>query len=112
MTKMTKSGRESLSADARYCGASLFRMMEPGKGVIRFLMIDSEPSPRTQAALDELVAAGLVSSTPFNRFGGVEYRPLVEFPRAKSPSGDWPITVPLTDARRKARAALKETENE
>jgi hypothetical protein len=59
-------------------------------------MVESKPSPRSQAALDELVAAGLVKAEPFNSHGGVTYTPLVEFPRrTKAPKGDWPITIRL-----------------
>lgn len=93
-----------LSADARYLGHALFGPMLPGIGKVTFQQTTTTPSPRTQAALDELVAAGLLSVEPFNRYGGLVYRPLVTFPRAKEPPGDWPITVPI-DA---GRAALRE----
>lgn len=86
-----------LSADALYFAGAMFMLMEPGKGELTFRMVQSKPSPRSQAALDELVAAGVVSSEPFNRHGGITYRPLVKFPRAASaPPGDWPMTVPVT----------------
>ncbi len=93
--KLTKAQAEKLSADAKFFASSIFYMMPPGAGKLTFQMIESRPSDRSQAALDELVAAGVVSVEPFNSLGGVTYRPLVEFPRAKEPPGKWPITVPL-----------------
>jgi hypothetical protein len=86
----------ALSADAKFFGASMFSMMVPGEGKLTFQMVTSKPSPRSQAALDELVAAGLVMVEPFNSKGGIVYTPLVEFKRAKAPVGDWPITVPVS----------------
>lgn len=95
--KLTKAQRETLSADALYFASSMFMLMTPGKGELTFRMVDSKPSPRSQAALDELVAAGVVSSEPFNKYGGVTYRPLVVFPRVgREPPGEWPMTVPIS----------------
>lgn len=83
-----------LSPDAMYLGSSMFSMMEPNNGKLTFAMQERVPSPRTSAALDELVSLGLISVSPFNQVGGVVYTPLVQFPkRAKAPSGPWPITV-------------------
>lgn len=87
---------DRLSADARFFGASMFSMMEPGVGKLTFRMIEAVPSPRSQAALDELVAAGMVKVEPFNDHGGRVYTPLVTFRRCKAPPGPWPITVPAT----------------
>jgi hypothetical protein len=92
-----------LSKDAKFFGSSMFWLMEPGKGELTFRMVETRPSPRSQAALDELVAAGAVSRRPFNRLGGVVYTPLIAFDRpGKAPPGKWPITEPI-------RAALKDT---
>lgn len=92
---------ESLSADALFFAGSMFMLMTPGKGELTFRLVERKPSDRSQAALDELVAAGVVSSEPFNEYGGVTYRPLVEFPRVgKAPAGKWPVTVPITPALR------------
>lgn len=86
-----------LSKDAKFFGSSMFWLMEPGKGKLTFMMVESRPSPRSQAALDELVAAGFVKSEPFNQFGGVTYTPLIQFKRpGKQPEGDWPVTVKVT----------------
>jgi hypothetical protein len=84
----------TISADAKFLAASLFSMMKPGEGKLTFGMEENIPSPRTQAALDEMVVAGLVKVEPFNHLGGLVYTPLVEFRRvAKKPTGSWPITV-------------------
>lgn len=88
MAELTK-----LSDDAKFFASSMFSMMEPGEGTLTFQMVESKPSARSQAALDELVGAGLVSVEPANSRGGLTYRPLVRFKRAKAPPGDWPITV-------------------
>lgn len=98
MGRLTKAQKERLSPDALYFAGSMFFLMTPGEGELTFKMVESRPSDRSQAALDELVAEGLVSAEPFNRFGGMTYRPLVEFPRAtKTPDGPWPVTVPIAD---------------
>jgi len=49
-----------LSADALFLAGSLFNMMAPGVGTVTFHMRESRPTARTQAALDELVAAEAV----------------------------------------------------
>lgn len=107
--KLTKAQRGSLSSDALYFAGSMFMLMTSGKGELTFRMVESRPSPRSQAALDELVAAGVVSAEPASRDGGVTYRPLVEFPRVgRNPPGEWPITVPVSPA---GRLALQEAQN-
>jgi len=96
---------ETLSEDAKFFGASMFSLMEPGEGKLTFKMIESVPSPRSQAALDELVAAGLVAVEPFNHLGGVVYTPLVTFKRpGKVPAGAWPITIPRPAPAQKDQA--------
>ncbi len=99
MADLCQGGWEvtTLSADAKYLGYSMFsRMM--ARGSVTFKMVESRPSDRTQAALDELVAAGLISCEPFNRFGGVVYKPLGSFKPAKCPPGPWPVVVPTIPA--------------
>ena len=88
---------DGLSDDAKFFGASMFYLMQPGHGKLVFRMQESKPSPRSQAALDELVRAKLVSVEPFNKHGGVVYRPLIAFKRPrKQPPGEWPVTVPIS----------------
>lgn len=97
--KLTKAQKSMLSADALWFAGSMFSMMRPGHGQLTFRMQESRPSLRSQAALDELVAANLVTVEPFNQFGGVVYSPAVEFPRQVGvPVGPWPVTVPIRRA--------------
>lgn len=85
-----------LSADARYFGSSMFWLMSPNAGKLTFHMVESKPSPRSQAALDELVAAKLVKVESFNELDGVAYTTMVQFSRpGKAPSGKWPVTIPI-----------------
>lgn len=49
-----------------------------GKTKLELMLRENKPAPRTQAALDELVAAGALSVEPFNQFGGLVYRPLID----------------------------------
>ena len=88
-----------LSADALYFAGTMFNMMVPGEGTLIFRMKESRPTARSQAALDELVAAGAISVAPFNQFGGLVYTPLRTFKRptaaqAKT-AGAWSITEPV-----------------
>lgn len=48
--------KSTLSADARIVGTALFAFMTPGSGIFTVGMVESRPTARTQAALDELVA--------------------------------------------------------
>jgi hypothetical protein len=85
-----------LSKDADYFGRAMFWMMEPAdcKGLV-FRMVESKPSPRSQAALDELVAAGVVYRENMKP-RGVTYKPAIEFKRpGKAPAGEWPVVVPI-----------------
>lgn len=85
---------EGLSDEGWYLGRSMLSMMVPG-GELTFRMQKNRPTKRTQAALDDLVKAGLVSEEPFNKLGGKVYRPLIQFPRATQKDhkamGSWPI---------------------
>jgi len=70
--------------------------MSSNSGKLTFHMVESKTSPRSQAALDELVKENLVKVEPFNDFGGVVYTPLVQFSRpGKAPAGKWPVTIPV-----------------
>lgn len=88
-----------ISQDAMFLGSSLFWMMRPGEGKLTFQMVENRPTARTQAALDELVAAELVSVEPFNRFGGVTYTPLAPFKRPSAALtkrvGKWRVVEPI-----------------
>lgn len=53
-------------------------MMGVGSGRLTFAMRHSRPTARTQAALDELVAAKLISCEK-HLDGAIEYRPLQDF---------------------------------
>lgn len=92
-----------LSPDAMFLGSSLFSMMTPGDGKLTFGMRESRPTARTQAALDEMVKAKVVSVEPFNDLGGLTYRPLVSFRRPSQSLarrvGKWPITEPIAGRR-------------
>lgn len=67
-----------LSDNARAVAAAWFGMMQPdSKSQLRFGMVESRPSERAQAGLDELQAAGIISREDEPR-GAVVYRPLVE----------------------------------
>lgn len=37
-------------------------------------LVENRPTARTQAVLDELVSAGVITVEPFNRFGGLVYQ--------------------------------------
>ena len=67
---------ESLSFDAKCVLGAWFGM--GGKTVVTHHLRDSEPTPRCKAALDELVSKKILSREPFNQFGGLVYKPLVE----------------------------------
>lgn len=86
-----------LSMDAQYLGRSVFWMMGL-RGQLRFHNVESKPTARTQAALDELVAEGYLK---VEKIGiGHMYTPLVEF-KAPTKKMDneigkgWHITEPV-----------------
>lgn len=66
----------NLSDDAKSVLGAWFGM--GSKSVLNLHLVESRPTPRCRAALDELVAAGALSKAPFNRFGGETYKPLIE----------------------------------
>lgn len=65
-----------LSDDAKAVAAGHFGLMSR-KSSLTF-HTPSRITERGRAALDELVQAGVCSVEPFNRFGGLVYRPLVD----------------------------------
>lgn len=68
---------EALSDDAKSVGSAWFSNMRPGSdSELTLQMIQSRPTERTQAALDELVDAGLLSREPLNDRGGLAFKPL------------------------------------
>jgi len=69
----------SLSEDARRVGAAWFGMMAPKEGQLVFSMERNRPTKRAQAALDELLTAGMISCESFNKYGGIIYRPIWDF---------------------------------
>lgn len=69
------SSAKNLSDDAKAVAGAYFGIMGE-KASLVFHMVKSRPTARTQAALDELVAAKIISRTPLNKHGGVEYRPI------------------------------------
>lgn len=70
---------DSLSDDAKVIAGCWFaKMRVGGESALTLHLIENKPAPRTQAALDELVAKGVVSVSPFNRFGGLVFKPLVD----------------------------------
>lgn len=75
---MTDVDLEPLSVRAKALAGVWFGLMdvERNSGVTLHLSV-LKPTAQTQAALDELLAAGVISVEPFNRYGGVVYRPLV-----------------------------------
>lgn len=104
-----------LSFDANCIAGAWFGMMTPGKGDLTFELRTVRPSNRALDALAELVGAGIVSVEPFNRYGGLVYRPLVDcswgydFLREHhaDPAIKWPITQPIEGGDREARRVQK-----
>lgn len=94
---------DAIDDRAKAVFAAWFGMMSPGRGYLRFGMVESRPSDEAQAALDTLVAAEIIAR--HDEFGAVTYRPLVDgFPmmlwlrsRIDDPALRFPLTVPLTD---------------
>lgn len=74
-----KLNMDALSDDAKVIASCWFgNMRVGGQSELTLHLRESRPAPRTQAALDELVNRGAVSVEPYNRYGGVVYRPLVD----------------------------------
>lgn len=67
---------EKLSTDAKVVGGAWFGM--GSKTIVTLHLIENKPTAHTQSALDEMVRAGVLSVEPFNRYGGLVYKPLIE----------------------------------
>lgn len=79
MGTVEKLNMERLSDDAKVIASCWFgNMRVGGQSDLTLHLRESRPAPRTQAALDELVDRGAISVEPFNRYGGIVYRPLVD----------------------------------
>lgn len=76
MTERRDIDLDGLGFDAKVLAAAWFGLGM--KSTVTLQLRESRPAPRTQAAIDELVAAGVAAMEPFNEFGGRVYRPLVD----------------------------------
>lgn len=65
-----------LSFDAKILAGALFGIMMTE---VTFHMVESQPTARTQAALDEMVCKGALTCKPFNSLGAVSYKPTRQF---------------------------------
>lgn len=61
-----------MTPDAEYLARTIFWFTSD----LTFKEIESRPTARTQAALDELVAEGILSVEPFNEHNGKVYKRL------------------------------------
>lgn len=77
---------DELSIEARSVGAAWFGMMRVADedSHLRFGMVQSRPSARAQAGLDELVAKGWIKRTE-ERGGAIRYNPLRSFEEIAKP---------------------------
>lgn len=67
---------DALGFDAKVLAGSSFGMGM--KTSVTLMQRESHATARTQAAFDELVERGVVAVEPYNEFGGLVYRPLVD----------------------------------
>lgn len=93
----------TLSDDAKAIAGCWFAKMKvDGESALTLHMVENVPAPRTEAALAELVERGVVSVAPFNRFGGLVYKPLIDchpafrwfMENAKRPDINFRLMVP------------------
>ena len=69
----------ALTDDAKAIAGCWFaKMRVGGESKLTLQLVEHVPAPRTEAALAELVSKGVVSVEPFNRFGGLVYKPLID----------------------------------
>jgi hypothetical protein len=96
---------ENLSDDAKAIAGCWFGLMKPNSESALTLHFQKlKPAPRTEVALAELVEKGAISVEPFNEFGGLVYRPLVDchsafmwfMKNAKRPDLKFRLMVPIT----------------
>jgi len=76
MTDTMEIDLDELSFDARILAAAWFGMGM--KTSVTLHLRESRPAPRTRAAMDELVAKKVISVEPYNEFGGLVCRPLMD----------------------------------
>lgn len=93
-----------LSDDAKAIAGCWFAQMRvDGESSLTLHLETLKPAPRTQVALDELVAKQVVSVKPFNEFGGLVYKPLINcspafiwfMENAKDPTVNFRLMVPV-----------------
>lgn len=110
--KLTEAKSVALSDDAKAIAGGWFGMMKPGEsGGLTFRMKDSRPTARAQAALDELLAAGVIETVEVYRAPAITYRPIVDtadfmrwlWANMDRPELKWPVTEPIA-----CRAALEQ----
>lgn len=98
---------DSLSFDAKCVLGAWFGV--GGKTVVTLHLRESEPAPRTRAALDELVSKRILSKEPFNQFGGEVYKPLIEgisdymkwlWDNKDDPNAKFSLMQPITGVRK------------
>lgn len=77
---LSVANKPGLSMTARAVGAAWFGMMRVADddSYLRFGMVESRPTKKAQAGLDELVAKGWIKRTD-ERCGAVRYSPLRSF---------------------------------
>lgn len=82
-------------SDAAKGVASLFGL-GGNKFILSFKMVESRPSDPCKAALDELVAAGIIMSEP-QHGGGIKYKALVDCGKYRrfATRAKFPIVVPI-----------------
>lgn len=94
-----------LSDDAKTVLGAWFGM--GSKSVLNLHLQENKPTPRCQAALDELVKAKALQRKPFNGFGGVTYTPLIEtheymtwLIKRRKKLGNFQLMEPIKPARK------------
>ncbi len=101
MNDKTPIPMEDLSFDAKVLAGSWFGLGM--RSTVTLHLMESQPTARTQAAIDELVSKGVIAVEPFNELGGLVHRPLVDCGEAalwlrrlvmeegRSSEADWPL---------------------
>jgi hypothetical protein len=108
---------KGLSDASKAVAGAWFGLMRPGKSEVTFQLREARPSDEAQAGLNDLVEHGIISVEPFNRYGGLVYRPLVDChcffvwlgKNRANPAAKIRMTVPLAsekEARAHQKAAL------
>ncbi len=101
-----KLNMDDLSDDAKALAGCWFAKMGPKSDGLTLHLKELKPAPRTQAALDEMVARGVLSKTPFNQYGGEVYKPLLDcfeafrwfMANAEREDINFRLMVPVNDA--------------